>query len=293
MSVSKTAHFLLKYASSDQLKLVGFARRRAIEQFSSAPTHLATTHFDDVRFEIDMSMHRMMRKYFFRTHEMFLERIFDRYLAPGQIFVDIGANCGYWSAYALSRVGQDGEVHSFEPVPQYFAFVQRLAELNPKYRMVANQAACGVRPGEFSMTVVLPRTDNFDNYNTNIGSSSLAAGFLDHVRDLTENITVKVVAFDDYVREHAIDLDRVGLIKIDVEGFESAAFDGMQDVLTKPGRKIPILCEILADLDRTEPLDGRRIIMRLQKYGYRCLDATHLRPIDPDALGFEENLLCL
>ena len=73
----------------------------------------------------------------------------------------------------------------------------------------------------------------------------------------------------------------------------SAVFDGMQDVLAKPGRKIPILCEILTDLDRKEPLDGRRIIMRLQKHGYRCLDATHLRPIDPDALGFEENLLCL
>ena len=293
MSVSKTAHFLLKYASSDPLKLVDFARRRAIEQFSSAPTRLATTHFDDVRFEVDMSMHRMMRKYFFRTHEMFLERIFDRCLAPGQIFVDIGANCGYWSAYALSRVGQDGEVHSFEPVPQYFAFVQRLAELNPGYRMVGNQAACGARRGSFSMTVVLPRADNFDNYNTNIGSSSLAAGFLDHVRDLTEKITVKVVAFDDYVREHAIDLDRIGLIKIDVEGFELAVFDGMREVLAKSSRKIPILCEILTDLDRKEPLDGRRIIMRLQKHGYRCLDATHLRPIDPDALGFEENLLCL
>ena len=90
--------------------------------------------------------------------------------------------------------------------------------------MVGNRAACGARRGSFSMTVVLPRADNFDNYNTNIGSSSLAAGFLDHVRDLTDNITVEVVAFDDYVREHAIDLDRIGLIKIDVEGFEFGRF---------------------------------------------------------------------
>jgi FkbM family methyltransferase len=293
MIAAKTARFLLKYASSDPLKLADIVRRRAIEQFTTPPTRLATTRFAGVNYEIDMSLHRMMRKYYFHTHEMFLERIFDRCLKPGQTFVDIGANCGYWSAYALSRVGEIGAVHAFEPVPHYFAFVQRLAELNPRYRVTANRLACGAGPGEFRMAAVLPRAENFDNYDTNIGSSSLAAGFLDHASGLTDTIDVKVVAFDDYVRDKAIDLDRVGLIKIDVEGFEAAVFDGMQGVLAKPGRKVPILCEILTDLARPEPLDGRRIIARLEDCGYRCLDATHLRGIDRARLGFEENILCV
>jgi len=293
MIARKTARFLLKYASSDPLRLPDIVHRRAIEQFRTPPTGLATTRFNGVHYEIDMSLHRMMKKYFFHTHEMFLERIFKRFLAPRKIFVDIGANCGYWSAYSLSLVGQSGEVHAFEPVPQYFTFVRRLAELNPGYRIVANQVACGARPGAFTMAVVAPRAENFDNYNINIGSSSLATGFLDHASELTENMTVEVIAFDDYVRERKIDLDRVGLIKIDVEGFEAAVFDGMQGVLAKSGRKVPILCEVLTDLNRPEPLDGRRIIERLEDYGYRCLDATHLRPIDRDALGFEENILCL
>jgi FkbM family methyltransferase len=293
MIASKTARFLLKYASSDPLRLPDIVRRRAIEQFRTPPTGLAITRFDGVQYEIDMSLHCIMKKYFFRTHEMFLERIFKRCLAPGQTFVDIGANCGYWSAFAMSLVGQSGEVHAFEPVPQYFAFVRRLAELNPSHRVIANQIACGARPGSSTMAVVGPRAENFDNYDTSIGSSSLAIGFLDHARELTENITVEIIAFDDYVRDRKIDLDRIGLIKIDVEGFEASVFDGMQTVLTKSGRKVPLLCEILTDLDRPEPLDGTRIIERLEDCGYRCLDATHLRPIDRDALGFEENILCL
>jgi FkbM family methyltransferase len=293
MIAAKTARFLLKYASSDPMKLADIVRRRTIEQFRTPPTGLATTRFNGVNYEIDMSLHRVMKKYFFRTHEMLLERVFKRCLAAGNIFVDIGANCGYWSAYTLPLVSQSGEVHAFEPVPQYFAFVRRLAELNPGYRIIANQIACGARPGRFTMAVVRPSAENFDNYDTSIGSSSLAAGFLDHARELTENITVEVIAFDDYVRERKIDLDRVGLIKIDVEGFEADVFDGMQGVLTKSGRKVPLLCEILTDLDRPEPLDGRRIIERLEHCGYRCLDATHLRPIDRDALGFEENILCV
>jgi FkbM family methyltransferase len=288
----KTARFLGKYASSDPIKLADIIRRRAVEQFSSAPSSIAKTHFKGVQYELDMSLHRMMKKYFFHTHEMFLERIFDRCLVAGSIFVDIGANCGYWSAKAASLVGPSGEVHAFEPVPQYFSMVRRLAELNPDYRIIANQIACGARSETLSMTVVGPGPANFDNYDTNIGSSSLAAGFLDHARELTEQIVVQVIPFDAYVRQHNLDLDRVGLVKIDVEGFESAVFDGMQDLLTKEGRKVPILCEILTDRARAEPLDGRLIIERLEACGYRCLDATHLRPINRDALGFEENIFC-
>src|SRR6266404_9605844 len=179
MIAPKSARFLLKYASSDPLKLADIGRRRAIEQFRTPPTGLATTRFNGVHYEIDMSLHRVMKKYFFHTHEMFLERIFKRYLAAGKIFVDVGANCGYWSAYTLSLVGQSGEVHAFEPVPQYFAFVRRLAELNPGHRVLANNVACGAAPGRCPMVVVPPRPENFDNYNTNIGSSSLQPGFLD------------------------------------------------------------------------------------------------------------------
>jgi FkbM family methyltransferase len=288
----KTARFLAKYGSSDPLKLVGIVRRRAIEQFSSVPSRIATTCFDDVKLELDMSLHRVMKKYFFHTHEMFLERIFERSLQPGTIFVDIGANCGYWSAYAASLVGPKGEVHAFEPVPQYFAFVRRLAELNPDFHIIANHIACGARPESLTIAVVTPSAENFDNYNVNIGSSSLATGFLDHAEGLTEAITVNVIPFDDYVRQRNLDLDRIGLIKVDVEGFESDVFDGMQDILNKGGRKVPILCEILTDRERAKPLDGREIIERLEAHGYRCLDATHLRPVDRDALGFEENIFC-
>ncbi|WP_027579586.1 FkbM family methyltransferase [Bradyrhizobium sp. Ai1a-2] len=293
MIAPKSFRFFLKYALTDPSQLTDMVRRRALEQIKVAPTGIAKAHFNGVRYEIDMSLHRLMTKYFFQTHEMFLERIFRRFLSPGTTFIDIGANCGYWSAYALSLVGQTGEVHAFEPVPQYFAFVQRLAELNPDYRIFANQTACGALRGNSMMAVVAPRPENFDNYDTNIGSSSLAAGFLDHAKDLTDNISVGVIALDDYVRDRKIDLDRVSLIKIDVEGFEGAVFDGMQAVLAKDGRKVPLLCEILTDLNRSKPLDGRLIIERLEDNGYRCLDATHLRPINRRALGFEENILCV
>jgi FkbM family methyltransferase len=291
MLSDKTFRFYVNYAKSDPLKFIDIVRRRAIEQFSSAPNGVALTRFDRVEYEIDTSMHRLMRKYYFHTHEMFLERIFDKFLTSGTTFIDIGANCGYWSAYALARVSPSGAVHAFEPVPQYFRFLQRLAERNPSYFVAANNVACGARRERLKMSVVLPQRDNFDNYDTNIGSSSLFPGFLNHADQLTKVQEVDVIPLDEYVSQHSIDLDRIGLIKIDVEGFEAAVLDGMSYLLNKAGRKVPILCEILTDKERVNPLDGAAIIRRLERQGYRCANATNLRAIDPDSLEFEENVL--
>jgi hypothetical protein len=87
--------------------------------------------------------------------------------------------------------------------------------------------------------------------------------------------------------------DPLKFFEIDAEGFEGAVIEGMRRLLSKPGRKVPILCEILTDRERAVPLDGAQIIRRLEGFGYRCLNAPSLQPIDPSSLRFEENILCV
>ena len=293
MIPTKTLRFMVKYACSDPMGFADMIRRRAVEQFSTTGSGIVQTKFADVTYEIDLSLHKLTRKYLYHTHEMYLERVFDRFLFPGGTFIDIGANCGYWSAYALAKVRQQGEVHAFEPVTQYFSFLRRLAELNPDFKLFPNNVACGSHNERRPMVVVLPRRDNFDNHDTNIGSSSLASGFLAHAEDLTKTVDVNVIALDDYLRVNSIDLDHIALIKIDVEGFENSVFSGMSSILSKEGRKVPILCEVLTDVRRKHPLDGAQIVARLEQCGYRCLNALTLKPIDPTNLGFEENIVCV
>lgn len=294
MNKSKQIHFYGKVIRNKPSVVPWMAARRLIEALSRAPQGLVDTQFRDVVFPVDMNVHAITRKYFYQTHEMFLEDIFRTHLKPGATFIDIGANLGYWSAFATSLVGKSGEVHAFEPVPQFFRSVERLSHRNPSYKIVANNVAVGAGAGRVDMQVVKPTTENYDNFDTNIGSSSALPGFLDHDRQLTETIAIDVVSLDDYLAEKRIDLDRIGLIKIDVEGFESYCFDGMKSVLRKTGRKIPILCEILTDPERHALLDGPKIIERLRSHGYTCLDATTNRPIDlSKPLNFEENIICV
>jgi FkbM family methyltransferase len=293
MSKTKQLHFYGKIAMHRPRTIAPMLARRVREAVLPAPSGLALTHFGNVAFFVDMSAHAIARKYYFHTHEMFLEELFRRHLGEGSVFIDIGANLGYWSAFAASLVGTTGEVHAFEPVPRFFESVARLARENPRFRIFANNAACGAAEGTVEMQVVEPRASNYDNFDTNIGSSSALPGFLDHQRDLVTNIEVRVTTLDDYLAKNAIDLDRIGLIKIDVEGYESFCLDGMKSVLEKPGRRVPLLCEILTDPKRHELLDGRRIVERLRGYGYTVLDVTTNAPIDLENLNFEENILCV
>ena len=293
MIAAKTVRFYSRYATSDPLGFYDIIRRRLVEAVSRDTGLAAVTRFGEVRFEVDLSMHKIAKKFYFHTHEMFLERIFRRHLQTGSVFIDIGANCGYWSAFALSLVGRSGAVHAFEPVPAYFASVKRLAELNPGYRISAVNKACGAVAGTARMAAVLPNMKNFGNYRTNIGSSSLADGFLDHARDLTTLIDVEIIPLDEYLAQNFIDLSSIGLIKIDVEGYEKSVLDGMVSALGKSGPKIPILCEVLTDITRPNPLKGADIVEKLSAFGYRCLDATSIRPVQPENFGFEENLICV
>lgn len=283
--------FLKRMMTSRPGDLPGMFARRIREGLSTPPTGLATTHFEGVRYDVDMSMHALARKYYFHTHEVFLESVFRQYLKPGATFVDIGANMGYWSAFSASLIGPTGELHAFEPVPRFFQSVERLATNNPGYKVFANNMALGDKPGVLPMEVVEPTAANYNNMVINIGSSSLLPGFLADQKGLTKTIDVQVTTFDLYAAEKKLDLDRIGLIKVDVEGFEPYCFEGMRGLMSKPGRKVPILCELLTDPARQ--LDGAEMIARIESFGYKCLDALTMRPIDKTAMHFEENVVCV
>ena len=53
-----------------------------------------------------------------------------RLLQPGDVFVDVGANIGYFSVLAASLVGDAGKVFAFEPDPDNFQLLCANAELN-------------------------------------------------------------------------------------------------------------------------------------------------------------------
>jgi FkbM family methyltransferase len=95
----------------------------------------------------------------------------ERYLCPGDVFLDVGANVGFLTAWAAGLVAREGEVHSFEPVPKYFAKLQTVVAANPEYKLFVNQAACGDTEGTIEIAV------DADN----MGGSSAVPNRVQHV----------------------------------------------------------------------------------------------------------------
>ena len=67
-------------------------------------------------FQLDLG-ERMQTRMFYRFYEPNEVAFVRRTLRSGQVFIDAGANIGYYTAVAAAAVGATGEVHAFEPVP--------------------------------------------------------------------------------------------------------------------------------------------------------------------------------
>ncbi len=146
------------------------------------------------------------------AYERKLVRLFKNVLKPGMTALDLGANIGYFSAIAAGVVGSSGGVHSFEPVPETFARLQRNVERFPwchTYRLAVAGAA-GNAAIYFN--------------EREAGWASLESG-----RDLSKSVTVHVTTLDDWALNRA--LFRLDFVKMDIEGGELNALKGALRVL--------------------------------------------------------------
>jgi FkbM family methyltransferase len=166
-----------------------------------------------------------IKSMYYGSYELLTIDAMRRYLKSGSIFFDVGASIGYLSAVAAGLVGTSGQVHCFEPVPQYFQNIVKLAELNPGYTIIANEHAVGEAPGTFKMNV---DTDIFCG-------STLIADALSQT-----NIDVSVIRLDDYIREKAV--EKIALMHVEVEGFELPVLKGAQGYFER--HRPPIICAI-------------------------------------------------
>jgi FkbM family methyltransferase len=134
--------------------------------------------------------------------------------------LDVGSNVGL-TAIAFDQLVPDGRIFAFEPSPRNYELLQKNLKENSCSRVEAVNMAVGSSTGEVSF---------FDTRAYGAGSfamndvAQLAARH--HSGDL---IKVPSVSIDDFVEDRG--LDRVDLIKIDVEGFELDVLEGARKTL--------------------------------------------------------------
>jgi FkbM family methyltransferase len=161
-----------------------------------------------------------------------LTRLWRRLVASRQCVFDIGANVGYYALYAANLLNEHGTVHAFEPSPHVFERLWRNAQLNQLADLRLNQVALADTDG--SGYLFIPAADGDTN-------ASIVPGF--NIAD--DCISVPLMRFDSYCEAHNI--QRVDLVKIDVEGAELSVLRGMGDLLRE--WQPDIIVEVLQPYD--------------------------------------------
>lgn len=204
--------------------------------------------------------------------------VLNRLLRPGMTYVDVGANVGAYALIAAEIVGEAGRVVAIEPVPRLAAMLHETLVMNgfgERCRVVREAAGAirsAIRLFEFA---------------TRQGGTSA----LDHVaaaarRDYGEEVSACEVTCRplDLILPEAAP-GRTDVIKIDVEGFESAVLEGARGVIAtmRPSLLIEWHLAFFEGRDGAEAL--HRLLTHELGYVLHRIEADgDLRPILLDEL---------
>lgn len=152
-------------------------------------------------------------------YEKEMVNLLQRFLKPGSIAIDVGANIGCHTLPMSSFVGENGHVFAFEPNPRVFARLKANIALNRLDNVEAFSIALSDKSG--SQVFFIPASSEH-----NQGLASLHCDVLNVEK---EEVTTPLTTLDNFAHEH--NLKRVDLVKIDTEGHEYQVLLGAYRVL--------------------------------------------------------------
>jgi FkbM family methyltransferase len=154
-------------------------------------------------------------------------------LGRGGVFVDVGANMGYYTLLASRLVGNDGLVLAFEPSHANLAQLGKNLMLNGCQNVLVFSEALSdcARVAKLSLPWVF-----------NSGVCSLGNGPSSGLSESGRFTLTPTRRFDDVVA--SIGLDRpVSVVKIDAEGHEPQVVRGMEKLL-RSTPNVQLVCEL-------------------------------------------------
>lgn len=189
-----------------------------------------------------------------KTYENFepcTTQVIKEQLKPGSVFLDIGANFGFFSVLAASLVGPNGHVFAVEASP--LVLPQLTANLAGFSNVDVIASAVGDRVGmtEFHMT------DDF--VNSGVAMSPFIAK--------SHKISVAIDRLDNLLNCHANFTGRVDFVKCDVQGDEYAVLSGLKETIDK-NAKLQLIVEWAPTWMANAGFDGQALPEFLKGLGF-------------------------
>jgi FkbM family methyltransferase len=168
--------------------------------------------------------------YYFGVWEPNLTRFLGERLAPGDVFVDVGANIGYCSLLAAPLVGESGKVVAIEASPTLFSALRDNLERNGARNVRAVNKAAADKAGKLKLYLGPP---------DNLGMTSVLE---DSVAGSSFECEVDALPLAEILSTDEIATTRI--IKVDVEGAEAVVARGMAPLLSKCREDLEVVIEV-------------------------------------------------
>lgn len=168
------------------------------------------------------------------------------------VCIDIGACFGWYSVLFSQVVGESGQVHAFEPVPDNRECLLANLNLNGISNVKVNTFALGEKEGTTKIYVPVDGVS---------GSLKAHAKLKD-----CKVIDINVSTLDQYATDNK--LNRIDFIKADIEGAEFLMLKGAESTLRK--YRPTLMLEVQAHSTRLFGYEPENLFEWLKNIGYRA-----------------------
>jgi len=194
-------------------------------------------------------------------------QVLERYVIPGCLVLDLGANIGYYTLLAARLTGDSGRVLAFEPDPENHRLLLKNIEAN-RYRNVV--------PDPRAVSDVGGKARLFLN-ETNRGDHRLV-----DPGDGRKSVPIVTVDLDSVLKEVQV---RRAFVKMDIQGSEWKAFCGMQSFLSRTPQ-VALVSEYWPEGLRQSGDDPRMLPDAMEKAGFSLFEIDEKnRSVQPTTVG--------
>lgn len=167
-------------------------------------------------------IYKFTYKAFKEKQDSFEISLMKKYIKPNDTVLDIGANIGFYAEILSDIVGEKGKVHCFEPDVTNFNHLknrcQKLTNVQINNKAVSDKTEV-IKIYTSKQLNVDHRTYKPDDYD--------------------QEIDIDAISIDDYLTTNFTQGGKeINFIKMDIQGFEMSAVNGMTKTLQSPHLKM-------------------------------------------------------
>ena len=211
-------------------------------------------------------------------------KVLASHLKQSSVFLDIGANHGEFTVTS-ALIASSGKIVAFEPLPKNIDRLRTNVRINELSNVQILPIGLSNQSGTFP---IYDQESLYEDGTTNEGLASLFPAS----ERLMSGYSISVQRLDDVWP--SLGLDRVDIIKLDIEGAEWSALLGGQQLLAR--YKPILLVEIGRSTCSAAGYRAEDFAQWIEDQGYRLFiikDGGRQQPVSATAMGDFQNLLAL